>query len=69
MTSRVRQGNKASREIVGLDSSKIRNGVDTILAGKWKAGRLPQLWDGPAAQRIVEILKTRLLPVVKQNLQ
>ena len=49
-----------TNEIVGLDSSKIRNGVDTVLAGKWKAGRLPQFWDGHAAQRIVDVLKTRL---------
>lgn len=54
-----------TNEIVGLDSAKIRNGVDTVLAGKWKVGRLPQFWDGHAAQRIVEILKTRLLPPVK----
>jgi UDP-N-acetylglucosamine 2-epimerase (non-hydrolysing) len=58
----VRQG---TNELVGLDSSKILNGVDTVLAGKWKAGRLPQFWDGHAARRIVDILKTRLLSSVK----
>lgn len=54
-----------TNEIVGLDAAKIRNGVDTVLAGKWKAGCLPQFWDGHSAQRIVDILTARLLPVVK----
>src|SRR5580704_7912402 len=54
-----------TNEIVGLDSAKIRNGVDTVLAGKWKSGRLPQFWDGHAAERIVDILKTRLSSSVK----
>ena len=54
-----------TNEIVGLDSAKIRNGVDTVLAGKWKAGRLPQFWDGHAAERIVDILKSRLSSSVK----
>jgi UDP-N-acetylglucosamine 2-epimerase (non-hydrolysing) len=46
-----------TNEIVGLDSAKIRTGVDTVLAGKWKPGRLPQFWDGHAAERIVDVLK------------
>jgi UDP-N-acetylglucosamine 2-epimerase (non-hydrolysing) len=50
-----------TNEIVGLDPAKIRTGVDTVLAGNWKAGRLPQFWDGHAAERIVDILQTRLL--------
>jgi UDP-N-acetylglucosamine 2-epimerase (non-hydrolysing) len=54
-----------TNEIVGLDSAKIRNGVDTVLAGKWKSGRLPQFWDGHAAERIVDILKSRLSSSVK----
>jgi len=49
---------QGTNEIVGLDSAKIRTGVDTVLAGKWKAGRLPQFWDGHAAERIVDILRT-----------
>jgi UDP-N-acetylglucosamine 2-epimerase (non-hydrolysing) len=58
-----------TNEIVGLDPCKIRNGVDSVLAGKWKTGHLPQFWDGHAAERIVDILKARLLSSVKQTLQ
>jgi UDP-N-acetylglucosamine 2-epimerase (non-hydrolysing) len=56
-----------TNEIVGLDSAKIRNSVDTVLAGKWKTGRLPQLWDGHAAQRIVDVLMTRVSSFAKQG--
>jgi UDP-N-acetylglucosamine 2-epimerase (non-hydrolysing) len=42
--------------LVGTDRAKIINAASNILAGKGKAGRIPPLWDGKAAERIVEIL-------------
>jgi UDP-N-acetylglucosamine 2-epimerase (non-hydrolysing) len=48
---------QGTNEVVGLDPTKIRNAVDAVFDGKWKTGRLPQLWDGHAAERIVEILR------------
>ena len=50
-----------TNEIVGLDPAKIRKAVDSVLTGKWKTGSLPHLWDGHAAERIVEILRRRIL--------
>lgn len=47
---------QGTNEIVGLDPTKIRQAVDSVFAGKWKTGSLPKLWDGHAAERIVEIL-------------
>jgi UDP-N-acetylglucosamine 2-epimerase (non-hydrolysing) len=49
----VEQG---TNEIVGRDPTKILDAVETILAGRGKRGRTPDLWDGHAAERIVEIL-------------
>jgi UDP-N-acetylglucosamine 2-epimerase (non-hydrolysing) len=46
---------------VGRDAGKILNAVDAILAGKWKRGRIPQLWDGHAAGRIISILLREVL--------
>jgi UDP-N-acetylglucosamine 2-epimerase (non-hydrolysing) len=43
--------------IVGTDSEKIVNESIKILEGQSKKGRVPPLWDGKAAQRIVEILE------------
>jgi UDP-N-acetylglucosamine 2-epimerase (non-hydrolysing) len=48
---------QGTNEIVGLDPAKIRKAVDAVFAGKRKTGQLPQLWDGYAAERIVEILR------------
>jgi UDP-N-acetylglucosamine 2-epimerase (non-hydrolysing) len=42
--------------LVGTDSLQIRTAAQDILAGKSKAGRIPPLWDGRAAERIVAIL-------------
>ena len=42
--------------LVGTDPAKIVAAARETLAGKGKAGRIPPMWDGHAAQRIVEIL-------------
>src|SRR5467141_5473880 len=42
--------------LVGTNPAKIVAAARETLSGKGKAGRIPQLWDGHAAQRIVEIL-------------
>jgi UDP-N-acetylglucosamine 2-epimerase (non-hydrolysing) len=38
--------------LVGRDRGAILQGVDDILAGRGKRGRVPELWDGHAAERI-----------------
>jgi len=47
--------------LVGTDSAKIVAAASHILAGKGKAGRIPPLWDGHTAKRIVDIL-LRVVP-------
>ena len=49
----VSQGTNA---LVGTDPSKIVAAAEQILRGDRKKGRMPPLWDGNAAARIVEIL-------------
>jgi len=46
--------------IVGVDPEKIVEQSDRILAGNPKQGTIPPLWDGKAAQRIVDILEQKL---------
>ena len=38
--------------LVGSDRTAILHGVQEILAGRGKSGRVPELWDGRAAERI-----------------
>ena len=45
----------------GTDPAKIVAAARNALAGKGKAGRVPRLWDGHTAKRIVEIL-LKLVP-------
>lgn len=42
--------------LVGEDLSNVRSYMSEILEGKAKKGKVPELWDGHAAERIVEIL-------------
>lgn len=55
---------QGTNEVVGLDPAKICKGVDAVLAGNWKAGRIPPFWDGHAAERIVDVLKAGVLSLV-----
>lgn len=54
----VEQG---TNTIVGTDSQKIINCADDILATGGKSGRIPEFWDGKAAERIVADIKTHYL--------
>lgn len=49
----VTQGTNA---IVGCDPKRIVTEALVILDGKGKTGRVPELWDGRAANRIVKAL-------------
>lgn len=50
---------EGTNQIVGQDPARIVDAAREILAGKTKAGRIPKLWDGRAAERIVEVLALR----------
>src|SRR6266850_720895 len=52
--------------LVGTDPAKIVAAARDTLAGKGKPGRIPPLWDGHAAKRIVEIL-LRVVPRLKAS--
>ncbi len=42
--------------LVGNDQKKIADSFDKLLSGNWKQGQIPELWDGNAAERIIEHL-------------
>jgi len=51
---------EGTNTLVGSDPVRIVDGVRRILAGESKAGRIPELWDGRAAGRIVALLRARV---------
>ena len=47
-----------SNVLVGNDSKKINKAFKALFSGSWKKGSIPELWDGHAAERIVNHLTT-----------
>lgn len=45
-----------TNELIGTDPKAIAPWMKKMVSGKWKKGGIPELWDGKAAQRIVEVL-------------
>lgn len=50
----VEQG---SNTLVGASPARILAAVEDVLRGGGKSGRIPELWDGRASQRIVAVLR------------
>jgi len=46
--------------LVGRDPKRIRQEMEKIINGHGKRGQVPPLWDGHAADRISEIIRTNL---------
>ena len=46
-----------TNELIGTKPEAIKPALDILFAGQWKKGAIPELWDGHAAERIVEILE------------
>jgi UDP-N-acetylglucosamine 2-epimerase (non-hydrolysing) len=53
---------EGTNQVVGTQPEKIIAAAREVLAGKGKQGRVPPLWDGHAAERIVEILLREVSP-------
>ena len=45
-----------TNELIGTNLTNLKNGLDKLFNGNWKSGSIPDLWDGNAAKRIVNIL-------------
>jgi len=49
-----------TNQLIGADLKKVELAALEILNGETKEGKIPDLWDGNSAERIVEILKKKL---------
>ncbi len=47
---------EGTNQVVGMAPARVAQAVDEILAGRTPAGRVPDLWDGHASERIVAVL-------------
>jgi UDP-N-acetylglucosamine 2-epimerase (non-hydrolysing) len=49
-----------TNELLGTDPAALKPALDRLFAGEWKRGRIPDLWDGRASERIVLALESLL---------
>ena len=45
-----------TNRLIGTNPQAVKPALDLLFAGQWQQGAIPPLWDGHAAERIVEIL-------------
>ena len=50
-----------TNELIGTDPTELPPVLARLMAGQWKKGAIPPLWDGKAAERIVECLERVLM--------
>lgn len=51
-----------TNELIGSNIVAIKPALDKLFSGQWKKGGIPELWDGNAAKRIVNILLEKNVP-------
>lgn len=55
-TERPETCTMGTNELLGTDPKAIKPAMDILFNGEWKSGRIPDLWDGKTAKRIVDKL-------------
>ncbi|MRR22556.1 UDP-N-acetylglucosamine 2-epimerase (non-hydrolyzing) [bacterium] len=55
-TERPETVTMGTNELLGTDPGEITPAMHRLLSGNWKKGSIPPLWDGHAAERIIEII-------------
>ncbi len=48
---------EGTNELAGTDTAKIIHFAEQIMDGKWKSGKIPELWDGHTAERIISCIE------------
>lgn len=59
-TERPETITQGTNELLGTDPKAIPPAMEKLFSGSWKTGKVPHLWDGQTAKRIVEILLDKL---------
>ncbi|MGY1457322.1 non-hydrolyzing UDP-N-acetylglucosamine 2-epimerase [Luteimonas sp. A534] len=60
-TERPETINVGTNELLGTNPAALRPALDRLFAGNWKAGGVPEKWDGKTAERIVTHLEALLV--------
>jgi len=55
-TERPETCSMGTNELIGTDPAAIKPALNKLFENKWKTGKIPPLWDGKTAERIVNVL-------------
>lgn len=55
-TERPETITEGTNELIGTNPKAIKPALEKLFSGNWKTGKIPDLWDGKTAERIIEIL-------------
>lgn len=55
-TERPETVTEGTNELLGTDPAAVQPAFRRLFAGEWKKGSIPELWDGRAGERIVNVL-------------
>jgi UDP-N-acetylglucosamine 2-epimerase (non-hydrolysing) len=47
---------EGTNKLLGEEPERIVPEARAVLEGRWKQGRVPELWDGKAAERIASVI-------------
>jgi UDP-N-acetylglucosamine 2-epimerase (non-hydrolysing) len=53
-TERPETITEGTNELLGTNPNAIRPAMEKLFSGQWKTGKIPHLWDGKTAERIIE---------------
>jgi UDP-N-acetylglucosamine 2-epimerase (non-hydrolysing) len=55
-TERPETVTEGTNEMIGDNFDALTKAIEQLMKGHWKQGKVPQLWDGRTAERIISIL-------------
>jgi UDP-N-acetylglucosamine 2-epimerase (non-hydrolysing) len=55
-TERPETITEGTNELIGTNPKAIKPAMEKLFSGNWKLGRIPYLWDGKTAERIVDTI-------------
>ena len=60
-TERPETVTTGTNELIGTDPAALAPALETLFAGRWKKGGVPEKWDGKTGERIVAVLEALLV--------
>lgn len=57
-TERPETITEGTNELIGTDPKSIKPAMEKLFSGNWKQGKIPYLWDGKTAERIVDKIRS-----------